>query len=412
MAGDGFEAPDAHRFQAMPISPPQSGKAFEIEGFARPGNHVNVEDHIKEESHDLELQDIDDWERENPRQEKGKFVPMQTVKVSQGYNPGLHMAVANQDAKYNPEYIAKLHSLCWERGLTAAFDFTETTPRIFAASVSFAGETVKSEGSFPAKKLAKENVCKLAIPIVERFDPNSKKCKSSEDGMDVDKITEEELNSANWAGTLQNFTQAHKLPMPDYTELRTPYVPHLFSCTVRLANKPDTIFGSDTTLYSTKQAAKKAAAREAVLWIRSQGFIFKEAKVTGGPSTPSMKRQKAHAAAASAPESGSTGLSQGLQEVDMNKLAHLSLPQQVHETVVLMGFSQPEMRAQPSGDGAFGASYVDMAAHFSTLDIQKDPRLAGPIGKVERVFGKKQAKEQCCREVLSFLAELKSGSSG
>ncbi|KAK0272977.1 hypothetical protein LTR91_003144 [Friedmanniomyces endolithicus] len=418
MAEVGPGRSNANRDQNMSASSGLHAPSFEIEGMSRPANHINVEEHIHEASDDdMDLQDIDDWERENPRQEKHKFVPatLQTVKVHTDYTTENHKPVASQVAKYNPEIVAKLQSLCWERGLTASFDIVETAPRLFAASVSFAGQTVNSEGSFTAKRLAKENVCRLAIPIVEQFDPNSTKRKeSSDEGMPVDRITEDELNGSNWAGTLQNFTQGHKLPMPDFTEFRTPYVPHLFSCTVRLASSLDTnFFGSETTLYPTKSAAKKAAAREAVLWIRSQGFIFKEAQVTGGPSTPSMKRQTSLVATPTptTPGAFTTGLTQNvLREVDMNKLAHLSLAQQVHEAVILMGFSQPEWRATPSGDGAFGASYVDMAAHFSILDVQKEPRLAGPICKVERVFGKKQAKEQCCERVLSFLKELKPQS--
>ncbi|KAK0327366.1 hypothetical protein LTR82_002129 [Friedmanniomyces endolithicus] len=401
----------------MSTSPVPPAPTLEIEGLSRPGNYVNVEQHIREASHDdMDLQNIDDWERENPCQEKPMFVPatLQTVKVHTDYTAKNHKPVASQDAKYNPEIVAKLQSLCWERGLAASFDVAETAPRMFAASVSFAGQTVNSEGSFTAKRLAKENVCRLAIPVVEHFDPNSTKRKeSSDEGMPVDRITDEELNGSNWAGTLQNFTQGHKLPMPDFTEFRTPYVPHLFSCTVRLASLDTNVFGSETILFPTKSAAKKAAAREAVLWIRSQGFVFKYAQVTGGPSTPSTKRQTLLVAkpAPAAPDPVITSLAQNvLQEVDINKLAHLSLPQQVHEAVGLMGFNQPEWRATPSGDGAFGASYVDMGAHFTVLDVQKDPRLAGPIGKVERIFGKKQAKEQCCQKVLSFLQELKPQS--
>ncbi|KAK1817528.1 hypothetical protein LTR12_008053 [Friedmanniomyces endolithicus] len=399
----------------MSTSPVLPARSFGIEGISRPADHINVEEHIQEASHDaMDLQNIDDWERENPRQEKPRFAPatLQTVKAHTDYTAENHKPVASQDAKYNPDIVAKLQSLCWERGLTASFDIAETAPRLFAASVSFAGQTVNSEGSFTAKRLAKENVCRLAIPIVQQFDPNSKKREdSSSDGMQVDRITDEELNGSNWAGTLQNFTQEHKLPMPDFTEFRTPYVPHLFSCTVRLASSLDTnVFGSETTLYPTKSAAKKAAAREAVLWIRSQGFIFKEAQVTGGPSTPSMKRQKSVVAMPTPIASGVVNTQDVLREVDTNKLPYLSLPQRVHEAVILMGFSQPEWRATPSGDGAFGASYVDMAAHFTVLDVQKDLRLAGPIGKVERIFGKKQAKEQCCEKALSFLKELKPRS--
>ncbi|KAK0933329.1 hypothetical protein LTR29_015080 [Friedmanniomyces endolithicus] len=415
MAEVGLGGSHANRDQKMSTSPVSPARPFAIEGIIRTGDHINVEEHIQEASHDdMDLQNIDDWERENPRQEKPTFVPatLQTVKIHTDYTAENHKPVASQDAKYNPEIVAKLQSLCWERGLTASFDIAETAPRMFTASVRFAGQTVNSEGSFTAKRLAKENVCRLAIPIVEHFDPNSTKRKeSSDEGMPVDRITDEELNGSNWAGTLQNFTQGHQLPMPDFTEFRTPYVPHLFSCTVRLATSLDTnTFGSETILYPTKSAAKKAAAREAVLWIKSQGFIFKEARVTGGPSIPSMKQQKSLVAIPTPTAPEVVNPQEVLREVDTNKCAHLSLPQQVHQAVILMGFSQPEWRATPSGDGAFGASYVDIAAYFNMLDVQKDSRLAGPIGKVERVFGKKQAKEQCCERVLSFLKELKPRS--
>ena len=199
---------NASRDPNMSTSSVLPARSFEIEGAFRPAEHINVEGHIQETSHDdMDLQNIDDWERENPRQEKHRFVPatLQTVKVHTDYTAENHKPVASQDAKYNPEIVAKLQSLCWERGLTASFDIAETAPRLFAASVSFAGQTVNSEGSFTAKRLAKENVCRLAIPIVEQFDPNSKKREdSSSDGMQVDRITDEELNGSNWAGTLQS----------------------------------------------------------------------------------------------------------------------------------------------------------------------------------------------------------------
>ncbi|KAK5730720.1 hypothetical protein LTR15_000658 [Elasticomyces elasticus] len=362
---------------------------------------INIEDNIQEGDHDeLDLEPIETWEHNNPRQEKHKFTPTRTTKIISVYMGDAQQQTPVQSAKYNPEHISRLQSLLWQRGMTANFDFQQITlTPTFSGTVSFAGETVHSEGSgFTSKKLVKENLSKLAIPIVETLG----------DQAADDKVSDQVLDSANWAGSLQNYTQAYKLPMPDFTEFRTPYTPHLFSCSVRLASSL-AIFGSETTLYPNKSTAKKAAAREAVLWVRSQGFDFPEAQVTGGPSTPSMKKQKGFPAS---PGPGMTGLTQVLQEYDINKFAHLSLPQQLHESVVMMGFSQPEMKSQPSCNGSYGSSIVDLWAQFSELDVQKEPKLAGRVGMVEKVFGRKQAKEQCCKEVLQFLEELRRSRSG
>ncbi|KAK5688444.1 hypothetical protein LTS10_000422 [Elasticomyces elasticus] len=371
---------------------------------------INVEDHIQEGDHDeLDIEDMDIWESNNPRQEKHKFTPMQTSKTTPAYVGEIGQHAPVQAVKYNPEHVSRLQSLLWQRGLTANFNLVESTPASFSGTVSFAGETIHTEGSFSSKRLAREALSKVAIPIAEKYDPNSKKRKNSDDQiMDDGTITEDVLNSANWAGSLQNYTQAHKLPMPDYTEFRTPYPPHLFSCTVRVANSL-ALFGSETTLYSSKSAAKKAAAREAVLWVRSQGAVFPEAQVTGGPL---MKRRKSGDLYPAAAVSGMTGLTQVMQDVDVNKLSHLSLAQQVHEVVASMGFSQPQWHSKPSGNGAYGPSWVDVSAIFSKTDVSREPRLAGEICTVEKVFGKKQGKEECCKRVLVFLEELKRGRSG
>ncbi|KAK5732635.1 hypothetical protein LTR17_010316 [Elasticomyces elasticus] len=399
---------DRRLMATMFMNPPPSAQPLQDEE----DGHINVEDHIQEGDHDkLDLEDMDVWESNNPRQEKHKFTPVQASKTTPAYAGDIHQHAPVQAVKYNPEHVSRLQSLLTSRGLAANFEFfqTSSTPT-FSGTVSFAGETIHSEGSeFTSKKLVKENLSKVALPIAEKYDPNSKKRKNSEDqAMDDGTITEDVLNSANWAGSLQNYTQAHKLPMPDYTEFRTPYPPHLFSCTVRVANSI-ALFGSETTLYSSKGAAKKAAAREAVLWVRSQDAVFPEAQVTGGPL---MKRRKSGDGDPAATAPGMTGLTQVMQDVDVNKLSQLSLSQQVHEVVASMGYSQPQWHSKPSANGSYGPSYVDMAAVWPNKDVLREPRLAGDIGQVTNIFGKKQAKEECCKNVLVFLEELKRSRSG
>ncbi|KAK3115606.1 hypothetical protein LTR53_004864 [Teratosphaeriaceae sp. CCFEE 6253] len=338
--------------------------------------------------HDLQLQDIDSWERENPRVEKQTLSPIQAVKA-------------------NPEHLIKFHTACQDRGITPIFDFSEPTPYRFRATVVFGGETVECDGDFPSKKLAKEDVCKRAINLVEQISPGSKKRKTPEnDGGDDDRVSDEILNSANWIATLQNYTQSHRLTMPDYTELRTPLPPHLFACVVKTSTGPPGGFGSSTDLYSTKQAAKKAAAREAVLWLRARGIVLTEAKITGGPPSP-KRRKSTEVDTVELP--GATGLIQALHKVEVSDAAPQSLAQQVHDLVASLGLSQPAWKTKPSASR--GPPFIDMAAEFMPIDVQKDPRLAGEVGKVKGLLGKKPAKERCCHDVLRVLEDIKRSRS-
>jgi len=173
---------------------------------------------------------------------------------------------------------------------------------------------------------------------------------------------------------------------------------------VRIAEGPLTLFGSETELYPSKPEAKKAAARDAVTWLRDQGKM----------ATP-VKCQRTVEDAPLLPEQ--TGLTQLVADINVEAPDPTSLPQRVHELVVSLGFSQPSFDSHPSlpPGGEFAKSsgaFVDMAANFSAKDVEKDPRLAGPIGKVEHVHGKKTAREMVCRELLPLLEEIKASTLG
>jgi len=180
---------------------------------------------------------------------------------------------------------------------------------------------------------------------------------------------------------------------------------------VRISSGPLSGFGANDEYYSTKGAAKKAAARQAVLWLRSRGEIVKDALISAGPTPPS-KRRKSLDVKMTETDAGNTGLTQGLSEVDVdfNSTDNVSLAKQVHDLVASLGFSQPSWR--PKVSKKHGPPFIDMAAEFTPIDIQREPRLAGEVGKVEGCLGKKPAKERCCIEVLRFLEDLKSSRSG
>ena len=205
----------------------------------------------------------------------------------------------------------------------------------------------------------------------------------------------------------QVYHEQQKLPYPTYDEKQTERPPFLFACTVTLPKGPPSALGTDNELYPSKSLAKKAAARQAVMWLRSQGRLLHEATNIGGAAE--QKRRKSDLDVATGP--GHTGLTQALNEADVNAPTNISLPQQVNALIAAMGFSQPSWEMQPSKSFGQPGAFVDLAARFTERDVQREPRLAGSVGKVERVFGKKAAKDACCRELLRVLEDIQRSRS-
>ena len=96
----------------------------------------------------------------------------------------------------------------------------------------------------------------------------------------------------------------------------------------------------------------------------------------------------------------------------MDADAPISLRQLVHDLVASLGFRQPRWPSQTVNTTSTGevlagpAVLVNMAAYFNEEDVAAEPRLAGPIGQVERIYGHKKAEEECCRKVLPLLEEI------
>ena len=66
------------------------------------------------------------------------------------------------------------------------------------------------------------------------------------------------------------------------------------------------------------------------------------------------------------------------------------------ELCPLLGLNNPQYRLEASGSSLYSGS-----AYFAD-----EPLLRGPIGKVENIFGKKNAKEESARGVWKVLIAL------
>ncbi|KAI7503878.1 hypothetical protein KC367_g1441 [Hortaea werneckii] len=375
----GMSSPDA----TLDVVPPPSAQYAQDVAMLGSEAHAYAQDYSN-------LQSLDDFVSDNPFAPKERKVPARAVHV-------------------NPEYSIKFNDLCVKHFIVPAFEYDMPHQQCETVSVQFGDRKVDAIGPFASKKHAKEEVCKLAWPqLLEMDERLQNKRKSSEPPQSCSGSIDSQLLAAeNFIGLLQEYTQANRQGAPAYEDSRTITTPIRFACTVRIEDMPDTPLGSSTDFYQSKQEAKRAAAREAVLWLRSQGKMR--------PAPPSVnKRLKMEQPSAmeSAPES--TGLTQLVSNADLNTCAKTTSAARLHELAAVLGFRPPIYESHPSvpppgktlDAHEINGAFVDMHVRFSEQDEQKDPRLAGPLGKVEHIHGRKNAKEQCCREAVRILEQI------
>ncbi|KAI7008397.1 hypothetical protein KC318_g9884 [Hortaea werneckii] len=384
------------------VPPPSAQYAQDV---PMPGSeaHVYSQDYSN-------LKSLDDFVRENPFAPKEKRVPARAVPV-------------------NPEYSIKFNDLCVKHFIVPAFEYDMPHQQCETVTVQFGDRKVDAMGPFASKKHAKEEVCKLAWPQLLEMDEHlQNKRKRPEPPQSYSGGIDSELLAAeNFIGLLQGkcvvhnaadykvpklirleeYTQANRQGSPIYEDSRTITTPIRFACTVRIEDMPGMPLGSSTDFYQSKQEAKRAAAREAVLWLRSQGKMR--------PAPPSVnKRLKLDQPSAMEVPPESTGLTQLVSDADLNPGAKTTSAARLHELAAVLGFRPPIYESHPSvpppgkalDAHEMNSAFVDMYVRFSDQDVQKDSRLAGPLGKVEHVHGRKNAKEQCCREAVRILEQI------
>lgn len=185
------------------------------------------------------------------------------------------------------------------------------------------------------------------------------------------------------------------MDFPEYTFSELPP----WSCTMTFPSVCPLSFGHGSASFAKKETAKKAAAMEAVKSLRASGKLT----VTTSKRRKSSTLQADPETLPTAPESPTSSLLQALDE----KTAGESPAEQVYHLASKLGFSQPQYHLVRRD-----ANFVDESASFSEKDVRYEPKLAGRHGKVERVFGKKTAHEECCRLVLLFLKEIEQSRMG
>ncbi|KAI5359372.1 putative double-stranded RNA-binding domain-containing protein [Septoria linicola] len=333
----------------------------------------------------MELMSMDDFEKANP------YTPP----------PPRRTAPPLRTTSKHGQFSSQFHLACDARGIVRDFVFHMVAQHCYDVELRLNGKFLDRIGQYASHKDAREEICKKHLATVEAM-PNQKKRKVSDAAYHpVPAGIDDEL----WVNLVYEYTQKNQLPPPDF-ELSGSAGGHLppWTCTLRIKGSPFTPFGGTEKEYAIKMNAKKAAAMEAVQWLRAQTKMApapdKRRKSVGAPTAEAM----IPASPASLPdEPGHTGLAQTLRSFDVN--ANNGRPsEQVHQLAMELGFTQPSYRhiAVPMSD-----AFYNTFAEFIEKDVRREPRLGGQVGLVSNIYGKNTAKQECATLVLGVLAEIR-----
>lgn len=135
---------------------------------------------------------------------------------------------------------------------------------------------------------------------------------------------------------------------------------------------------------------------EAVLWLRH------ESQLAG---TATTKRRRSSHDSQTALAEHVTGLTPEFSDaMDINSdLGDLAAPtasigKQVQDLCFRLGFQSPTFELVP-----LPGSFYNVHATFAPRDVHREPRLSGALAPVHNVHGKKTAKDQCWRALLTVL---------
>lgn len=193
--------------------------------------------------------------------------PGDTVPVEVYLNNGLSTVPSAPEGSQtsNPQAVSEFHHLCQERGMVPVFEYDEPTPQIFSVKLKLGSFELDEPARFRSKKAAKEAISARAIPMVPKMP------RGGGPGINGQQQQQQQPSTENWVGKLLEFYQQHPSnPSFFYKEFSSGI---MHGCQCILGQRPDQPFGNSATLYSSKKAAKAAAAKEAYDWLRENNFL-------------------------------------------------------------------------------------------------------------------------------------------
>ncbi|QDS71004.1 hypothetical protein FKW77_007816 [Venturia effusa] len=297
------------------------------------------------------------------------------------------------------ELDRKLHSIVDRHRLDAPkFEITEISvePLQYRIHLHLDGELIQNPGPFATKQDAKRAVTIQGITFLE------------------EKYKE---NGENWVELLNIFSQSNMKQMPTYEDFQeTTTKQNLWASevTIPLHASP---FGRRDVPFGSKKQARQNAAREAVLWLRKNDYIPED----GPPKKKQKTTQQQQQNALSNTNITSSPLDSTHQQKEISYAQQVNgnppIPPPSHPPIktaqhtyhphtphpnkkkkptdicLRQNIHVPTYELTPSATGPFYAGH----ALFTRSPVIANGR---PIGHVENIFGKKNAKEAVARNVV------------
>ncbi|CAD0115306.1 unnamed protein product [Aureobasidium uvarum] len=275
-------------------------------------------------------------------------------------------------SKPRGDSAAKVNDMCQIRQLRTDYDFEEG-PRTFGS-----------------KKAAKEKAAEMAVTWLER-QPVPK--KGQKDATLLPLAATKVDPSENWVGILHEFCQGRGIDQPEYSIYELGPQRFGATCTILSQTHHD-----QNAAFSSKKVAKTSAARAAVLALREEGVLIKHsahARSQVAPTVPAFGTPLPPAVAPVVPVVASTPK---VQPTPSPPSASSLVPTLCTE----LNIAPPTYKLVQTS--SLTPDFWDGEARF---DHAVEPCLRGAVGRVERVYGKKNAKDKIVQQVLEVLEEVK-----
>ncbi|KAG9188220.1 hypothetical protein G6011_02143 [Alternaria panax] len=326
--------------------------------------------------------------------------PSKKSKLNENVAPLKPVAVGARSSKHTILLHEKYQALGIPQPLFTYEGGSETG---WTVSVSFPGlddadelQGLSEAKKFNSKQEAKEAMSQKALAVLKRLEEegkvqkahkSNKKKKKSAGGQAVQQVEEEKEPGENFIGQLLEFQRATDSPQPTYTDYQSG---QRFACilTIEGLNRE---FGSIDSLFSSKKAARRDAARHAVEYFKSIGTWPDDVTLVGGIKKRKVQPSIVEMVSISTPDRTPSQAS--------TSASTKSYAQQVANLAVILALPTPEWQ--------YTSHPEDPNFHTVTCFFRGAGAHEGPIGEVRNIYGKKKAKEECARLTLEYLKEVR-----
>ncbi|CAD0087898.1 unnamed protein product [Aureobasidium vineae] len=295
-------------------------------------------------------------------------------------------------SKPRGDSAAKVNDMCQIRQLRTDYDFEENPPYAFSATLRLLDgdqeiQSFEAPGTFGSKKAAKEKAAEMAVTWLEKH-PVPK--KGQKDAALLPLAATKVDPSENWVGVLHEFCQGRGIDQPEYSIYELGPQRFGATCTILSQTHHD-----QNAAFSSKKIAKTSAARAAVLALREEGVLIKHfahARSMVAPAVPAFGTPlppPTVPVVASTPKVQPTPSPPSASSLVPTLCAELNIAPPTYKLVQTSTLTP---------------DFWDGEARF---DHAVEPCLCGAVGRVERVYGKKNAKDKVVQQVLEVLEEVK-----